>query len=109
MKSASTKRDATGWTTTLTVGADKFYASGKGVETKATLAEAIEVGLFTARPGLGAFSSNDVVTMGRVALHNGDQKIVLHSAKKPAFAGVDPYNFYIDRNSDDNVKEVTAS
>jgi hypothetical protein len=27
---------------------------------------------------------------------------------KPAFAGVDPYNFYIDRNSDDNVKDVTA-
>jgi hypothetical protein len=34
---------------------------------------------------------------------------VVHTAKKPAFAGVDPYNFYIDRNSDDNVKEVTAS
>ena len=30
-------------------------------------------------------------------------------AQKPAFAGVDPYNFYIDRNSDDNVKDVTAS
>jgi hypothetical protein len=109
VKSASTRRDPTGWTTTLTVGADKFYASGKGVETRAKLAEAIEVGLFTARPGLGAFSSKDVVTMGRVALHNGDQRIVLHSTNKPTFAGVDPYNFYIDRNSDDNVKEITAS
>ena len=28
---------------------------------------------------------------------------------EPAFAGVDPYNFYIDRNSDDNVKDVTVS
>ena len=25
------------------------------------------------------------------------------------FAGVDPYNFYIDRNSDDNVKGVDAA
>jgi len=28
---------------------------------------------------------------------------------KPLFAGVDPYNYYVDRNSDDNVKDVTAS
>jgi hypothetical protein len=108
VKNASTKRDATGWTTTLTIAADKFYAGGKGAETRARLAEPIEVGLFTARPGLGAFSSKDVVLMERRPLHNGDQRIVLHSARKPAFAGIDPYNFYIDRNSDDNVKEVTT-
>jgi ABC-2 type transport system permease protein len=108
VKDASTRRDATGWTTTLTVGADKFYANGKGAETRAKLAEPIEIGLFTARPGLGAFSAKDVVTMERKPLVSGDQKIVLHSARKPSFAGVDPYNFYIDRNSDDNVKDVTV-
>ncbi|MFL6732788.1 MAG: aminopeptidase, partial [Sphingomicrobium sp.] len=108
VKDARTRKDPTGWTTTLTVDADKFYASGKGVETKAKLAEAIEVGLFSARPGLGAFSGKDVIVMGQRPLKNGEQKIVLHSAQKPAFAGVDPYNFYIDRNSDDNVNEVTA-
>ena len=48
---AATSKDADGWTTTLTVKADKFYASGKGVETKTKLAEPIEIGLFTARPG----------------------------------------------------------
>jgi hypothetical protein len=47
--------------------------------------------------------------MGRERLRNGAQRITLHSARKPEFAGVDPYNFYIDRNSDDNVKAVTAS
>jgi ABC-2 type transport system permease protein len=109
VKDASTKRDASGWTTTLTVAADKFYASGKGAETKAKLAEPIEIGLFTARPGLGAFSAKDVIVMGREPVKSGDQKIVLHSKEKPVFAGVDPYNYYIDRNSDDNVKEVTAS
>jgi aminopeptidase N len=105
---ATTKKDATGWTTTLTVKADKFYANGKGVETKAALNEPIEIGLFTARPGLGAFSSKDVIVMGRRPIHSGTQQIVIHTAKKPTFAGVDPYNYYIDRNSDDNVKEVTA-
>jgi aminopeptidase N len=105
---AKTKKDATGWTTTITVKADKFYASGKGVETRTKLAEPIEIGLFTARPGLGAFSSKDVIMMERKPIVNGTQEIVVHSAKKPAFAGVDPYNYYIDRNSDDNVKEVTS-
>ena len=81
----------------------------EGVETKAQLNEPIEVGLFTARPGLGAFSSKDVIVMGLQPIHSGTQTIVVHTAKKPTFAGVDPYNFYIDRNSDDNVKEVTAS
>ena len=40
---------------------------------------------------------------------DGRQTITVHSRVKPTFAGVDPYNFYIDRNSDDNVKDVTAS
>jgi len=108
VKSASTRKDATGWTTTLTIGADKYYANGKGDEKPTKLAEPIEIGLFTARPGLGAFSQKNVIMMEQRPLRNGDQQIVLHSAAKPTFAGVDPYNFYIDRNSDDNVKEVTV-
>ena len=104
---AVTRKDATGWATTLTVAADKYYANGKGEETKTGLNEPIEVGLFTARPGLGEFSQKDVVLMGRETVRSGVQKITLHSKAKPAFAGVDPYNFYIDRNSDDNVKEVS--
>jgi ABC-type transport system involved in multi-copper enzyme maturation permease subunit len=105
---AVTRKDATGWTTTLTISADKFYADGKGNETKTALNEPIEVGLFTARPGLGAFSAKDVAIMGLQPIHSGVQRITLHTKVKPTFAGVDPYNFYVDRNSDDNVKGVDA-
>ena len=105
---ASTRKDGDGWTTTLTLSADKYYANGKGDETKAKLAEPIEVGLFTARPGLGAYSAKDVIVMAREPIRSGTQRITLHSKAKPQFAGVDPYNFYVDRNSDDNVKAVTA-
>jgi aminopeptidase N len=105
---AVTRKDPTGWTTTLTIAGDKYYADGKGNETKAQLNEPIEVGLFTARPGLGEFSSKDVIVMGLQPIHSGVQKLTLHSKVKPTFAGVDPYNFYIDRNSDDNVHAVTA-
>jgi len=106
---ASTRKDRDGWTTTLTVAADKYYANGKGDEAKARLAEPVEVGLFTARPGLGAFSAKDVIVMGREPVHSGVQRITLHTKAKPRFAGIDPYNYYVDRNSDDNVKDVTAA
>jgi len=105
---AKTRKDGGGWTTTLTVAAEKFYASGKGKETKAQLNEPIEIGLFTERPGIGAFSAKDVIVMSREPVHSGVQKIVVHSRAKPEFAGVDPYNYYVDRNSDDNVKAVTG-
>ena len=106
---AVTKKVGNEWETVLTVSAAKYYANGKGDETKAKLDEPIEIGLFTARPRLGAFSSKDVIVMGREPIHSGLQRIIVKSKAKPAFAGVDPYNFYVDRNSDDNVKEVTAS
>jgi aminopeptidase N len=106
---ATTRQVGKEWVTTLTVGADKYYASGKGVETKAKLAEPIEIGLFTARPGLGEFSAKDVIVMRREPMKSGPQLITIRSSRKPAFAGVDPYNFYVDRNSDDNVRAVTAS
>ena len=106
---ADTRKDKDGWATTLTIAAGKYYANGKGAETRTKFGEPVEVGLFSARPGLGAFSSKDVIMMGREPLRDGSQKIALHSKRKPAFAGVDPYNFYIDRNSDDNVRVVDAS
>jgi hypothetical protein len=106
---AKTRREGKGWVTELTIGADKFYASGKGVETKTRLAEPIEIGLFDDRPGIGPFSAKNVIVMKREPLKSGSQRITLRSDRKPTFAGVDPYNFYIDRNSDDNVRAVTAS
>jgi hypothetical protein len=108
VKSATTRKEGDGWTTTLVLSAAKFYASGKGVETPARLAEPIEVGLFTARPGLGAFSSKNVIVMKPEPIRSGEQRLVIHTKVKPTFAGIDPYNFYVDRNSDDNVGTVTA-
>ncbi len=106
-KEAVTKQRADGmWATRITVEAGKFRADGKGKETPAPLAERIEVGLFTARPGEGAFDTADVVSMERRPVRAGKQVIEVVTRRKPAFAGIDPYNFYIDRDSDDNVVEV---
>ncbi|MDC8753989.1 M1 family aminopeptidase [Erythrobacter sp. sf7] len=106
-KQAVTKQLANGrWSTRITIDAGKFTADAKGKETPAKLAESIEVGLFTARPGQGSFDKADVLSMERRPVRVGEQVVEVVSDKKPLFAGVDPYNFYIDRDSDDNIVAV---
>ena len=94
------------WDVTVTVDARKYYTSGEGEEREAPLAERIEVGLFTALPGRGAFDRSNVILMERRPIRGGRQVLHFVTARRPTHAGVDPYNFYIDRNSDDNVAPV---
>jgi ABC-2 type transport system permease protein len=88
---------------TLTVEARKLYADGKGKETEAPMAETLDVGLFTAMPGDKAFTPKNVVAFERRPIRSGKQTLTFVTATEPKFAGVDPYNKLIDRNSDDNV------
>ena len=90
----------------LTVTARKLYADGQGKETAAPLDEAIDVGLFTAEPGRGAFSAKSVVALERRRIRTGTQRVTFIAATAPTWVGVDPYNTHVDRNSDDNVVAV---
>jgi ABC-2 type transport system permease protein len=94
------------WDVTVPVEARKMYADGKGTETETTLSERIEVGLFTAEPGRHAFDKSHVLLMERQPIRSGRQVLKFVSDKRPLYAGVDPYNFYIDRDSADNVVAV---
>ncbi|PZN92148.1 MAG: aminopeptidase [Alphaproteobacteria bacterium] len=94
--------------TLLTVDAGKFYASGTGKETPTPLANAIDIGLFDQKPEYGAFAAKDVILMERRPVTSGTQVIRILTRRRPAFAGIDPYNKYIDRNSDDNVVAVAG-
>jgi hypothetical protein len=108
-KSAKVTKLASGlWQTTIEVEAAKYYADAKGAEKPAPLSENIEIGLFNDRPGIGAFGKKDVISIERKAVKAGKQQVIVTSKGKPKFAGIDPYNFYIDRNSDDNVVDVTS-
>ncbi len=110
VSSATTRRLADGqWETTLQVKGAKFYADGQGKETAAPLQEEFEAGLFTAEPGKKGFKRGSVLIMQRCVVRDGDQQVVLRSSTAPAFAGVDPYNKHIDRNTDDNVVAVKKS
>ena len=103
----SARQQADGkWQVAVTVEARKLYASGKGEETEAPLSESFDVGLFSAEPGKKAFDQKSVILMERRPLKTGTQTFRFVTDTKPSFAGVDPYNRWIDRNSDDNVKAV---
>jgi aminopeptidase N len=94
------------WDVTVPVVARKAYAGGKGEETDTNLSEKIEVGLFSAEPGGPGFSSKNVLQMTRQPVKSGRQIFRFVTAARPTHAGVDPYNFYVDRNSADNVGTV---
>jgi aminopeptidase N len=95
------------WDVTVPVEAKKFYAGGKGEEKETRLSDRIQLGLFTAEPGRGTFDRRNVILMRPQPVRSGNQLFRFITDKKPTHVGADPYNFYIDRNSDDNVAAVT--
>jgi aminopeptidase N len=103
----ATKRADGKWDVAVPVEAKKAYADGQGNEKPAAFDDRIAIGLFTAAPGSGAFDRRNVLTMQRQPVRSGKQVFRFVTDRKPTHAGIDPYNFYIDRNSDDNVGAVT--
>ena len=101
-----TKRADGQYDVSFTVEAHKFHNDSKGKPTEAPLDEPIDLGLFTAKPGEGKFSASNVIHMERREIKTGTQVVHFTVDKKPTFVGVDPYNKWIDRDSDDNVTEV---
>jgi ABC-2 type transport system permease protein len=85
------------------VKAAKKYADGKGVETETPMAEEVEVGVFDAEPGKPGFTEKSVLLLERRRVTSGAQTITVVVDQAPAFAGIDPFNKRIDRNSDDNL------
>lgn len=109
-KTAVAKKRADGrYDVTLSLEARKMYADGQGKETPANLdGQLFDVGVFTAEPGKPGFSAKDVAYFRLTPLKSGSQTITVTVDRKPVFAGVDPYNKQIDRNSDDNAIRVTG-
>ena len=105
---ASARRRPDGrYDVTLKIAARKLYADGKGAETRAPLgSETFDVGVFTAEPGKPGFTRASVQSFTVQALKDGEQSLTVTVDGKPAFAGIDPYNKRIDRNSGDNVVRV---
>jgi ABC-2 type transport system permease protein len=92
----------------VTVDAKKLYADGQGREKPAPMNESVDVGAFDVEPAKPGYSAKKVVAIEHRPIHSGVQTINLVVSRLPKFAGVDPYNMMIDRNSEDNVAAVTV-
>jgi len=97
------------WETTIVVAAQKFEADGQGEEVEEAIDYDIDIGLFTR--GLdGAFEGTDhILYMQKHRINEAEVSITLVTDERPLFAGIDPYNKLIDRDSNDNLLRVTIA
>jgi hypothetical protein len=89
----------------LIFAADKYYADGKGEETKADLNERFDVGVFSMSPD-DPKAKDHVLVFQKEMIQSGDNKFSYEVKELPKFAGIDPYIKMIDRNSDDNMISI---
>ncbi len=94
------------YTLRFTVTAHKRYADGRGRESEAALDEELPVGAFTREPGKAGYAAAAVLADAILRVHAGSQQLTLVVDQAPRFAGIDPFNTCIDRNSEDNLTPV---
>ncbi len=103
VSATSHKRPDGAYDVTVHISAKKNYADGTGTETEAKMNEPVDIGLFARKPGTADFTARDVLKLQRVAIQTGAQTFTFTTDRAPAFAGIDPYNTMINRNSDENL------
>ena len=88
---------------TLTVQARKNQADGNGQETPMALDDLIDIGVFTGRKG-----HEQPLYLKKERLTQARQTFEIVVDQQPTRAGIDPLNKLIDRNSEDNMMDVSA-
>ncbi|MBN8737811.1 MAG: ABC transporter permease [Xanthomonadales bacterium] len=107
MVSATAKKLADGkYEVTMHVHAAKYYADGKGKETRARVDIPIEIGVF-AEAKDGVEQDEKPLYLAKVPVKDGDSTITVTVDGKPYEAGIDPFNELVDRVSNDNRAPVT--
>jgi hypothetical protein len=84
----------------------KYYADGKGKESKAKLGIPIEVGVF-AKAADGEEQDEKPLYLAKLPVRDGESTITVIDDGKPYEAGLDPFNELVDRVSGDNRAVVT--
>ncbi|MGB0262971.1 MAG: M1 family aminopeptidase, partial [Henriciella sp.] len=97
------------WEVTLAVEAGKFVADGAGIQTEEPIDYMVDIGIFT-RDLEGSISGSDhVLFMEKRRVNEDQMQFVITVEGEPVWAGIDPYNKLIDRNTDDNLMPVSLA
>lgn len=103
----ASEREDGRWDLVLEIEAHKYEADGAGEQTEEPIDYLIDIGVFTENLD-DAYEGNDhVLYMDKHRINETTMRIELIVDEEPRYAGIDPYNKLIDRNSDDNLIPVT--
>jgi hypothetical protein len=101
---ATYKKAGEGYEVTLKTTSEKFRADSLGKENAAVLADYVDIGVFgepVSKKNLGK-----PLILQRMKLTNKENVFTFKTMEKPFQAGIDPYNYLIDRIPDDNLKKM---
>lgn len=88
----------------FSVAAKKFVANGEGVETAIPMADWVDVGVLgEENPETGV---REIIHLEKVKLDSEFARYQFQVDEKPSWAGIDPLNILIDRNPEDNRKQL---
>ncbi len=90
---------------TFNTTSEKFRSDSLGKENNIALADYIDIGIFAeskSKKNLG-----NQLLIKRMKLTNKENVFTFRVNEKPYQAGIDPYNYLVDRIPDDNLKKVT--
>jgi hypothetical protein len=104
MLEVSYKKVGNEYEVTLKTTSEKFRSNALGKETKIPVADYIDIGVF-AEPKNDKNLGKPLVYK-RVKITKKDNTFVFKTKAKPYQAGIDPYNYLIDRVPDDNLKKL---
>lgn len=106
VKEAKYEAAENGYVVTIETSSEKFRSDSLGKETAVPMNDFIDIAVF-GEPANGA-KLGKVLYSERRKIDQKDNTFKVRVEEKPAHAGIDPYNYLIDRIADDNVKKVSG-
>lgn len=103
-KEVSYKKVGSEYEVTIKTISEKFYANSQGKETEVALNDYVDIGVFAASEKPDVLGK--VLVYKRVKINKKDNVFVFITKEKPEEAGIDPYNYLIDKIADDNLKTI---
>ncbi|WP_264524442.1 ABC transporter permease/M1 family aminopeptidase [Flavobacterium sp. N502536] len=104
MLEAKYKKVGSEYEITLKTTSEKFRSDALGKETQIPVADYIDIAVF-AEPKDGS-GLGKVLVYKRLKITKKNNVYVFKTKEKPFEAGIDPYNYLIDRVPDDNLKKA---
>ncbi len=104
---ANATKKGEGWEVIVRTTSEKYYADTLGKETAAVLDDYVDLAVF------GEQKDKDhpakPLIRQRVRLQSRDTSFTFFVKERPSQAGIDPYNYLVDRIPDDNMKRISHS